>query len=77
MTACGGKATIFWTAPEWEASLPPRDSADEKPDKSRKEQERRIDEEIADSFPASDPPSYAGGPIAGGPRRPKSRKREG
>jgi hypothetical protein len=34
--------------------------------------EERIDEEIEDSFPASDPPSYAGGCHAvGEPRRPR------
>jgi len=37
--------------------------------------EGRIDEEIEDSFPASDPPSFAGGCHAvGNPRRPKERK---
>jgi hypothetical protein len=37
--------------------------------------ESRIDEEIEDSFPASDPPSFAGGCHAvGNPRRPKERK---
>ena len=37
--------------------------------------ESRIDEEIEDSFPASDPPSFAGGCHAvGNPRRPKERR---
>jgi hypothetical protein len=37
--------------------------------------ESRIDEEIEDSFPASDPPSFAGGCHAvGNPRRPKGRE---
>ena len=41
----------------------------------RLHQERRLDAEIEESFPASDPPSYAGGPHAvGGPERPKRRK---
>jgi hypothetical protein len=48
---------------------PENDSAPKK----RKEEERRLDEEIEDSFPASDPPSYAGGGAVGEPRRPKER----
>ena len=39
--------------------------------KKRNEEERRIDEEIEESFPASDPPSYAGGAAIGEPKRPK------
>ena len=39
--------------------------------KKRDVEERRIDEEIEDSFPASDPPSYAGGMAIGEPKRPK------
>lgn len=42
--------------------------------KKREEEERRVDEEIAESFPASDPPSYAGGAAIGEPRRQKHRK---
>jgi hypothetical protein len=42
--------------------------------KKRDDEERRVDEEIEDSFPASDPPSYAGGGAVGEPRRPKDRK---
>jgi len=42
--------------------------------KKRDEEERRIDEEIEESFPASDPPSYAGGGAVGEPKRPKDRK---
>ena len=49
---------------------PERDSAPRK----RKEEEHRIDEEIEESFPASDPPSFAGGAAIGEPRRPKDRK---
>jgi len=41
--------------------------------KKRKEKESRLDEEIEESFPASDPPSYAGGAV-GEPRRPKDGK---
>jgi hypothetical protein len=44
------------------------------PLKKRDEEERRIDEEIEESFPASDPPSYAGGGAVGEPKRPKDRK---
>ncbi len=48
-----------------------KDSAPNK----RDAEERRIDEEIEDSFPASDPPSYAGGgTIIGEPKRPKGPK---
>lgn len=47
--------------------------AEERAMQKRKEDDR-VDEQIAESFPASDAPSYAGGPHAiGGPRRPKSR----
>ena len=49
---------------------PEKDSAPKK----RDEEERRIDEEIEESFPASDPPSYAGGGAVGEPKRPKDRK---
>lgn len=49
---------------------PEKDSAPKK----RNEEERRIDAEIEESFPASDPPSYAGGAAIGEPRRPKDRK---
>jgi len=42
--------------------------------KTRDDEERRIDEEIEESFPASDPPSYAGGGAVGEPRRPKDPK---
>jgi hypothetical protein len=45
--------------------------ADEQARKKR-EESARVDEEVEDSFPASDAPSYAGGSHAiGGPRRPK------
>jgi hypothetical protein len=46
----------------------------EKPaaNKPQSETEQHIDEEIEDSFPASDPPSYAGGRHGVGvPKRPK------
>ena len=47
----------------------------ERAEKERREDEC-VDEQSAESFPASDPPSYAGGQHAiGGPRRPKSRGR--
>ncbi|HEX9158841.1 MAG TPA: hypothetical protein VF835_01335 [Rhizomicrobium sp.] len=50
--------------------------ADEKAKKKQRE-DRLVDEEVAASFPASDPPSYAGGSHAvGGPRRPKPRNNE-
>lgn len=43
--------------------------------KKREDEERQIDEEIEESFPASDPPSYAGGgTTVGEPKRPKDRK---
>jgi hypothetical protein len=43
--------------------------------KARSEVEQRIDEESEQSFPASDPPSFAGGQHAvGEPWRPKDRK---
>ena len=52
--------------------------AQQKPEKDsapikRSDNERRIDEQIEESFPASDPPSYAGGTAIGEPRRPKDR----
>jgi hypothetical protein len=43
------------------------------PPNRRNEEETRLDEEIEESFPASDPPSYAGGAV-GEPKRPKERK---
>jgi hypothetical protein len=50
--------------------VPRRKPADEQAKK--KKDDARVDEQVAESFPASDPPSYAGGPHAiGGPRRPK------
>jgi hypothetical protein len=52
-----------------------RKSAKQPTLKRHSEKERRIDEEIEESFPASDPPSFAGGRHAvGEPRRPKDRK---
>jgi hypothetical protein len=62
----------LWTAANGEASLPKGKPAEEQAKKKRKEDER-VDEQSAESFPASDPPSYSGGSHAGGPRRPKSR----
>lgn len=41
------------------------------PKPKRRDSERRIDEEIEESFPASDPPSYAGGGAVGEPKRPE------
>jgi hypothetical protein len=74
MTACGQAAIIFWTVTNREASLSERKPAKER-EKNRRRDDKRVDEESAESFPASDPPSYAGGPHAiGGPRRPKSRE---
>ncbi|HEX3664473.1 MAG TPA: hypothetical protein VHU23_04485 [Rhizomicrobium sp.] len=49
---------------------PQKDSASRK----RDDEERRIDEEVEESFPASDPPSYAGGATVGEPKRPKNEK---
>jgi hypothetical protein len=52
-----------------------RKSEEKSPRKRHSEVERCIDEEIEQSFPASDPPSYAaGGAAIGEPRRPKERK---
>jgi hypothetical protein len=44
-----------------------------KPSKAKKDAlEDKIDEEIAESFPASDPPAYMGGERGmGAPKRPK------
>ncbi|HLI19923.1 MAG TPA: hypothetical protein VKV32_02325 [Stellaceae bacterium] len=39
--------------------------------RTRSESEAGIDQQIDDSFPASDPPSYAGGGRVGQPRRQK------
>ena len=48
---------------------PAQKSAKKRPNRD----EKRIDAEIEESFPASDPPSYAGGCHAvGEPRRPKN-----
>jgi hypothetical protein len=64
---------MLWTAQKREASLPGRKSPEEQA-KEKHRQDERVDEQSAESFPASDPPSYAGGQHAiGGPRRPKSR----
>ncbi|HEY3638185.1 MAG TPA: hypothetical protein VGK90_08520 [Rhizomicrobium sp.] len=49
---------------------PENDSAPKK----REEKEQWLDEEIEESFPASDPPSYAGGGAVGEPKRPKEPK---
>jgi hypothetical protein len=49
---------------------PVNESAPKKPN----DQERRLDEQIEESFPASDPPSYAGGAAIGEPKRPKEPK---
>jgi hypothetical protein len=77
MTASGGTAIVLWTAAKREASLPKRTPAEEQV-KEKRRQDERVDEQRAESFPASDPPSYAGGAHSvGGPRRPKSRKSEG
>ena len=54
--------------------MAPLKSEKDSPLKKRDEEERRIDEEIEESFPASDPPSYAGGGAVGEPKRPKDRK---
>lgn len=44
-----------------------------KPRKAKKDAlENKVDEEIAESFPASDPPAYMGGERGmGAPKRPK------
>ena len=53
--------------------MPPQKPTNDSAPKNRDDDgERRIDEEIEESFPASDPPSYAGGGTAvGEPKRPK------
>lgn len=44
-----------------------------KPRKSKKPSSRRIDEEIEESFPASDPPAFMGGKrLVGAPDRRKT-----
>ena len=54
-----------------EANLPVRKNAEERA-KDKRREDRQVDEQSAESFPASDPPSYAGGTHAvGGPRRVK------
>jgi hypothetical protein len=64
----------LWPVAKQEASLPRQESAKERAKKAQKD-DARIDEQSAESFPASDPPSYAGGSHAiGGPRRPKPRQ---
>lgn len=52
----------------------PRARQGEEAKPKRREEERRIDEEIEESFPASDPPSYAGGGAVGEPKRPERRR---
>ncbi|MGH6876431.1 MAG: hypothetical protein ACREHV_03520 [Rhizomicrobium sp.] len=53
-----------------------RRTAEKEPAQKRPgKEERRLDEEIEESFPASDPPSYAGGAAVGAPKRPRERKR--
>lgn len=42
--------------------------------KHKAKEERRIDAEVEDSFPASDPPSYAGGPHRAGAPHPQKSK---
>jgi hypothetical protein len=52
---------------------PPGEPAKNRPRKD----EKRLDEEIEESFPASDPPSFAGGCHAvGEPRRPKTTRKK-
>ena len=47
---------------------------DSKDRAARKEIEKKVDEQIAESFPASDPPSYAGGMYGvGAPARARSK----
>jgi hypothetical protein len=71
MTARKRAPTVLSMIPKREANLPERKAA-EKRAKDKRRDDRRVDEESAESFPASDPPSYAGGPHSvGGPRRPK------
>ena len=58
--------------PKREANLRAPKAAAKKAEEKRRD-DRRVDDESAESFPASDPPSYAGGlHSVGGPRRPKS-----
>jgi hypothetical protein len=46
--------------------------------KNRSLNEREVDDQIEDSFPASDPPSYAGGSHrAGAPKEPKKAPKRG
>jgi hypothetical protein len=51
----------------------PRDVPQPKDQKPRAQKNRELDEQIEDSFPASDPPSYSGGSHAGGPRPPNGK----
>src|SRR5438105_11451422 len=60
MTALGRAAIVLWTALKREASLSKRKPAEEQA-REKHRQDERVDEQSAESFPASDPPSYAGG----------------
>lgn len=46
-------------------------------DKSAKQQNRKVDEEVEESFPASDPPAFVGGKhLVGAPERRKTPARK-
>jgi len=47
-----------------------------KKNKNKDERGASVDEQIDDSFPASDPPSYNAGGRVGQPQRPKNKGRQ-
>jgi hypothetical protein len=54
-----------------------KDPTKKPPRAPRTEAEEKLDEEIEESFPASDPPAYTTPTSAGGPRRPPAKRKPG